>query len=93
MFANINGNFLNPSHMSFDLHAMLKKANPPLIRFHDLRHTAASLLIKMKVNPKLVQEILGRSDVRMTLGIYSHVLPGMHEEAMEQMGQLTVSQE
>ena len=59
-----------------------------MVRFHDLRHTAASLLLKMNVSPKMVQEILGHSDIEMTLGIYSHVLPGMHGEAMEKMDQL-----
>ncbi len=42
----------------------------------------------MNVSPKMVQEILGHSDIEMTLGIYSHVLPGIHEEAMEKMDQL-----
>jgi integrase len=59
-----------------------------MVRFHDLRHTAASLLLKMNVSPKMVQEILGHSHIEMTLGIYSHVLPGIHEEAMEKMDQL-----
>ena len=88
VFSNVYGNFLNPSHLGTDFHKLLKKAKLPIIRFHDLRHTAASLLLKMNVSPKMVQEILGHSDIEMTLGIYSHVLPGMHEEAMEKMDQL-----
>jgi integrase len=88
VFGNAYGNFLNPSHLGTDFHILLKKAKLPMIRFHDLRHTAASLLLKMNVSPKMVQEILGHSDIGMTLGIYSHVLPGMHEEAMDRMDQL-----
>jgi integrase len=88
VFSNIYGDFLNPSHLGTDFHALLKKARLPLIRFHDLRHTAASLLLLMKVNPKMVQELLGHSDIEMTLGIYSHLLPGIHEEAMEKMDRL-----
>jgi len=88
VFSNIYGNFLNPSHLGTDFHKLLKKAKLPMVRFHDLRHTAASLLLKMNVSPKMVQEILGHSDIEMTLGIYSHVLPGMHEEAMDKMDQL-----
>ena len=88
VFANNYGNFLNPSHLGIDFHKLLNKAKLPLVRFHDLRHTAASLLLKMKVSPKMVQEILGHSHIEMTLGIYSHVLPGIHEEAMEKMDQL-----
>jgi integrase len=88
VFSNNYGSYLNPSHLGTDLHKLLKKAKLPLVRFHDLRHTAASLLLKMNVSPKMVQEILGHSDIEMTLGIYSHVLPGMHEEAMGKMDQL-----
>jgi integrase len=88
VFSNVYGNFFNPSHLGTDFHKLLKKAKLPMVRFHDLRHTAASLLLKMSVSPKMVQEILGHSDIEMTLGIYSHVLPGMHEEAMEKMDQL-----
>ena len=54
-------------------------------------HTTASLLLDINVSPKIIQEILGRSDFEMTLGIYSHVLPGIHgihAEAMEKMDQL-----
>lgn len=85
VFSNAYGSYLNPSHLSYDFHKLLKKARLPMMRFHDLRHTAASLLLKMNVSPKMVQEILGHSDIEMTLGIYSHILPGMHEEAMEKM--------
>ena len=88
VFSNAYGNYLNPSHLGTDFHKLLKKAQLPMVRFHDLRHTAASLLLKMKVSPKMVQELLGHSDIEMTLGIYSHVLPGIHEEAMEKMDQL-----
>ena len=47
------------------------------MHFHDLRHSAATILLAMGVNIKVVQEILGHSQVNMTLGIYFHVLPGM----------------
>lgn len=52
------------------------------MRFHDLRHSAATILMKMGVPPKVMQEILGHSNISITLGIYSHVLPGMQDEAM-----------
>lgn len=54
-------------------------------------HTAARLLLNRNVSPKIIREILGRSDYEMTLGIYSHVLPGIHgihAEAMEKMDHL-----
>ncbi len=52
------------------------------MRFHDLRHSAATILLSQGVNPNVVQEILGHSDIHMTLGIYGHVIPGMQGEAM-----------
>lgn len=55
----------------------------PDIRFHDLRHTHASLLLAAGVNPKVVQERLGHSSVTLTLSTYSHVLPGIQEAAAD----------
>ena len=52
-----------------------------MIRFHDLRHTSASLLLSAGVHPKVVQERLGHSQIGITLDIYSHVLPTMGLEA------------
>ncbi len=51
------------------------------IRFHDLRHTHASQLLRAGISPKVVSERLGHSTVGITLDVYSHVLPGMQEEA------------
>jgi integrase len=51
------------------------------VRFHDLRHTHATLLMKQGVHPKIVQERLGHSSIRITLDIYSHVLPGLQQDA------------
>ncbi len=53
----------------------------PRIRFHDLRHSHASHLLRAGVNPKVVQERLGHSTPVFTLAVYSHVLPGMQDEA------------
>ena len=61
---------------------LLKKGGLPDIRFHDLRHTAATLLLAGKVNPKVVSEMLGHSSVAITLDIYSHVLPDMQQDAV-----------
>lgn len=52
---------------------------------HGGRHTLASQLLGRKFNPKVVQEILGHSDIKMTLGMYNHALPGAQEEAMQEM--------
>jgi len=60
---------------------ILKRAGLPTIRFHDLRHTAATLLLGQNVNPKVVSEMLGHSNITITLNIYAHVLPDMLEDA------------
>lgn len=61
---------------------LLKRANlPQKTRFHDLRHTCATLLLTKNVNPKVVSEMLGHSNIAITLDTYSHVLPNMQDSA------------
>ena len=55
------------------------------VRFHDLRHTCATLLLGKNINSKIVQELLGHSTITTTLNIYSHVLPTMQDQAAEAM--------
>jgi len=55
------------------------------IRFHDLRHTSATQLLKAGVHPKVVSERLGHASIGITLDTYSHVMPGMQEEAAEKI--------
>ena len=76
-------NFRNVARGSFK--PLLKKAGLPDIRFHDLRHTCATLLLSCGHHPKLVQELLGHASVAMTLDRYSHVMPGMGEQTAAAM--------
>ncbi|HJT55260.1 MAG TPA: site-specific integrase [Ktedonobacteraceae bacterium] len=86
VFCTPLGTHLNPTRDMLDLlKAFLKRAGLPDIRFHDLRHSSATLLLSLGVHPKVVQEILGHSQISMTLDIYSHVLPGMHQDAMARL--------
>ncbi|MDI3548183.1 MAG: hypothetical protein PWR10_1835 [Halanaerobiales bacterium] len=62
-----------------------KKANLEGFRFHDLRHTHATMLLKAGVHPKVVQERLGHSSITITIDTYSHVLPSMQKEALEKL--------
>jgi len=55
------------------------------IRFHDLRHTSATLLLTAGVHPKVVQERLGHSQIGITLDTYSHVMPSLQLEAAEKL--------
>jgi len=59
-----------------------------MIRFHDLRHTAATLMLIAGVNPKVVSEMLGHTSVAITLDRYSHVIPTMQEEEARRMDQV-----
>jgi len=61
---------------------VLRRAGLPRLRFHDLRHTHASLLLAAGVHPKVVSERLGHGSVSFTLDIYSHLMPGVQDEAM-----------
>jgi integrase len=75
--------FRNVATASFK--PLLEKAGLPNIRFHDLRHTCATLLLSRGHHPKLVQELLGHASVAMTLDRYSHVLPGMGDQTAAAM--------
>ena len=67
---------------------LLDKAGLPHIRFHDLRHTAATLLLQQGVHPKVVSELLGHSSIGLTLDTYSHVIPDMQQQAVVAMDAL-----
>jgi integrase len=64
------------------------KAGLPKIRLHDCRHTWATLALQAGVHPKVVQERLGHANVSITLSIYSHVIPSMHDDAAETVASL-----
>jgi integrase len=86
VFCQTNGTPLHPSDVRKDFHRVLKRAGLPRIRFHDLRHTAASLWLQHGVHPKVVQELLGHATAAFTLQVYSHVLPGLKEQAVKELG-------
>lgn len=82
IFATETGTIINPSNLrNRSFKPLLVAAGLPPIRFHDLRHTCATLLLSKDVNPKVVSEMLGHSSISVTLDIYSHLLPDMQEKA------------
>jgi integrase len=86
VFPNTLGRPMDASHLiRREFHPLLKQAGLPHMRFHDLRHTAATLLLRQGVNPKIVSEMLGHASVSITLDLYSHVLPDMQQIAAEAM--------
>jgi integrase len=58
------------------------------LRFHDLRHTFATLMLKSGEHPKVVQEMMGHATINITLDTYSHVLPDMQDMAADRLGGL-----
>jgi integrase len=74
-----------PTYGSDPLHHTWS-AGVPSVRFHDLRHTCATLLLSRRVHPKIVQELLGHDTIAMTLDTYSHYLPSMGNQASGAMG-------
>jgi len=72
---------LGPDTVLDTFRQLLKGAGLPTMRFHDLRHSAATILFVAGVNPKVIQELLGHSKISITLEVYSHVLPSMQQEA------------
>lgn len=81
MFTNELGEPLSPEWISDRFEQLTRGAALPRIRLHDTRHTAAALMLASGVQPKVVQEMLGHADVRITLGIYDHVTPTMGRQA------------
>ncbi|HHW14436.1 MAG TPA: site-specific integrase, partial [Firmicutes bacterium] len=81
IFAQPDGRPLSPRTIYDEFKRLLSRAKLPPIRFHDLRHTHASLMLAQGVNLKVVSERLGHSTVAITGDIYSHVLPTLQEQA------------
>jgi integrase len=89
IFPSSIGTPFNPSNLlNCSFKPLLKRAGVPQIRFHDLRHTFATLMFSNGEHPKIVQEILGHAQITLTLDTYSHVLPSMQEGAVGRLGVL-----
>jgi integrase len=76
-----DGRPLHPTSLTHVFVNLLRRRNLIRVRFHDLRHSHATILLRKGVHPKIVSERLGHSTVGITLDVYSHVMPGMQEEA------------
>jgi hypothetical protein len=81
VFPNFKGGYLWADPMREQFRRLLQEAKLPPLRFHDLRHSAATILLALGVNPKVVAEWLGHGDVSTTLRVYGHVTESMRREA------------
>ena len=72
---------LDPSTVSHTFGKVVRRAGIKNVRFHDHRHAHASLMLRTGASPKVISERLGHSSIAITMDIYSHVMPGLQEEA------------
>jgi integrase len=86
VFTNETGGPLHVNRLAYRFTKLIERARVPRIRFHDLRHTSATLLLAQGVHPKIVQERLGHAKISMTLDRYSHVTMDLPRQAANALG-------
>ena len=92
VFTNTIGNHVDVHNLRKRAYPqILMKANLRYVRFHDLRHSTATLLLSLGIHPKIVQELLGHTNISITMDIYSHAMPTLQQDAMESLNQLLAS--
>ena len=85
VFTSPIGTPIEPRNVTREFRAILTTSNLPRVRFHDLRHTAATLLLAQGVDPRTIMETLGHSQISLTMNTYSHVLPALQADAAAKM--------
>ena len=85
VFSQLNGDPLKGNTVWKAWNTMLKRMGITGIRFHDIRHTMATLMLQAGVHPKIVQERLGHASIATTLDLYSHVSPGLQQAAAKKL--------
>ena len=88
VFTSTIGTPLDPRNLTDRYKALLERAGLPAIRFHDLRHSCASLLIAQGVPMEIVKETLGHSQISLTINTYVHMLPETQRQAADAMDRL-----
>ena len=82
VFASHEGEPIDPCVLGHSFKRIAKRIGLEDVRFHDLRHTFASLMLLRGAKPKVISEALGHSSVAFTMDVYSHIIDGMQEDAM-----------
>lgn len=88
VFTHPDGKPLHPDSVTGAWERAVRKAGLPAIKLHEARHTHASLMLEAGVHPKIVQERLGHSSISITSDLYSHVTPGLQQQAAQQVASL-----
>ena len=87
VFADEAGQPIDPSVLSHGFGRIVKMAGLD-VRFYDLRHSCATLMLGAGIHPEVVQEMLGHSSIQITVDIYGHTVPGMQVAVAERLGSL-----
>lgn len=82
VFANHEGKPIDPGVLTHNFGRIAKRAGLEGVRFHDLRHTFASLMLLRGAKPKVISEALGHASVAFTMDVYSHIIEGMQSDAV-----------
>jgi len=82
------GGFSKPNQLTVSYAAFIKQHKFKRVTYHDLRHTYATLLLEQNIHPKIMSELLGHSTIALTMDTYSHVMPGMQQEAANKVDQI-----
>lgn len=88
VFCHIDGSPLLPDTITHAWIKLVRRSGLKNIRLHDARHSHASLMLKLGIHPKIVQERLGHSSIQVTLDTYSHVAPGLQEAAAKRFDEM-----
>jgi integrase len=88
VFNTVEGKPIRPNTITRAWTSFISRSGLKAIRFHDLRHTHASLMLTQGIHPKIVQERLGHASIQMTLDTYSHIAPGLQQAAAESFDKL-----
>jgi integrase len=93
VFTTAIGTPLDGTAVTKSFHHVLDRAGLPQRRFHDLRHSCATLLLVQGVSPRIVMDVLGHSQIGLTMNTYSHVIPDMRRDAAQRIEDLLQEQE
>jgi integrase len=88
VFTSVEGNPIDPCVLSHAFTRIARQAGLEGVRFHDLRHTFASLMLLRGAKPKVISEALGHSSVAFTMDVYSHIIEGMQSDAMSPLDEV-----
>jgi len=82
VFANVEGKPIDLGVLSHNFLRIVRRTGLENVRFHDLRHTFASLMLLRGAKPKVISEALGHSSIAFTIDVYSHIIESMRQDAM-----------